>query len=185
MRRISLQGASTFVDTSFDLERQEAIYHLKRSLMIRDATARMDAMDDQRDPSGSTGGKNNMGLKMKAEEYQGLEPGSYEGRFESFEVRTHENKDTDETYTYLDVGIAVETDDGTISEKAGFSISSGLTPKTDLGKLLKRFGVDVKSAAKNGDEIDVEAELEGKNCKFVVEEHGDFTRVDRDTIVPA
>lgn len=128
-----------------------------------------------------------MGIKVTGQEAPDIEPGHYQGRCEYVTLEEGNHG------PYLDVGFAIETEDGVLTRNTFFGLSKdqdtgalGFTPKSDLGKLLSRCGVDVGAVVAGEESLDVEEFLTGQEFEFslIKDPENDFTNVSKDTIQP-
>lgn len=109
-----------------------------------------------------------------------IEPGRYHGHIQAVTLSDPKEYKGD-VIQYANVSIALNTDEGKQNLEPGFNVSNGITPRTDLGKLLNRLGFDV-----NPDEgsFDLE-ELEGQRIECLVQEDEDgFMNVVKSSIQP-
>lgn len=122
-------------------------------------------------PGGTPPATTQSSLTRHVDEDQTVKPGEHEGIIVAIEPRTNEFKGKE--IKYLD--LQIEIDDKKI--KAGYPDS--LSPNSMLGKLLARFGTEVRPGAN----IDLEAILMGKTVivQTTNDEKG-YTRVDRGTM---
>jgi len=83
----------------------------------------------------------------------------------------------EESATYLDLIIDVVDEEG--QGKVGYNLY--ITPQSELGKLLKKFGKDVSV----GSDVNVTGTLREKAIKFYVSENEDgYTEIKKETIKP-
>ncbi len=95
-------------------------------------------------------------MKVEVKESKGIEPGEHKGEIVGFDKRDTVIKGDD--VTYFDINIEEEETEVELSHSVPLNVSES----SNLGKLLKKFGVELNP----GDKVDPEEELEGKKVKF-------------------
>ena len=112
-------------------------------------------------------------MKIKVEETKSLEDGRHQGEILDIQYR-------EDPYQYVDILISCEG----MTLKASYP--QKLAPRTMLGKLLSRFGAEVKT----GEEISPEAYItKGKKVEFFTltekdDEGNEYTKILRETLKP-
>ena len=118
-------------------------------------------------------------VKLQVEESRAIAPGTHKGR-----IATLIERETESYGTYLDLLVDVFDANDEIITTLSVGYPAKINASTRLGKLLKRFGVELVT----GTEIDPEEILTGKTVQFVTEdeknENGTWARIDPDTVAP-
>jgi len=107
----------------------------------------------------------------------GFEEGEHKGTIIDYNKKEVEVGKED-LATYLDLIIDDPSEEG--RGKVGYNYY--VTPQSELGKLLKRFGVNIGV----GSNVDVKDAIIGNKIKFYVQENEDgYTEIKKDTVKPA
>lgn len=118
---------------------------------------------------------------LKVEEAKTIPEGDHDGLVKDVKIESRQDPQTKETYQYVDLHVVINGVPD-ITLKAGFPAK--VTPKTGLGKLFARFGVDV---SKPGASVDVFM-FKNKKIHFTTKDEtnnrGTFARIDNDSIRP-
>lgn len=126
-----------------------------------------------------------MGIQVQGQQAPELPPGSYTGVCQSIE------EDEGDYGKYLRAVFDIEHEGNTVQRSSIFSINedarSGnlvFTPKSDLGKLLRRCGLPVEAICNGEESFDLQQTLEGQSFTFTVveDEDTDLTTIVKDTI---
>lgn len=115
-------------------------------------------------------------MEIEVKETVVLKEGSYIGSVSKVEYR-------EEPYKYTDIYIKLDIPDKDYELKAGYP--SNVSDNSALGKLLVKFGVELKV----GEKVDPTKILVGKTCQFLVivekTKDGEFARIVRESLKPA
>ena len=110
-------------------------------------------------------------VKVVVQDTKKLADGVHQGTITRIEERT-------DPFNYIDIYIECEG----IELKVGYP--NRVTPQSSLGKLLKRFGIELQV----GKEIDLDQVLKGKQVSFMTiseeTEKGTFSRILQDSVKP-
>ena len=115
-----------------------------------------------------------MSLEMEVEASKKVEEGKHIGTIVRLETREGVSKKNNKPYKYVDVHILEENG---AELKAGYS--AFITPSSQLGKLLQRFGVVLLTGAK----VDLEGALLQRRCTFLTKDRESGGAVYSDVVI--
>lgn len=122
-------------------------------------------------------------VTLSVEQSRSIPAGEHEGRIAAVSLRDSG------PWPYVDVDIDLHGDDGSIITTLTAGYPARITPRTNLGSLLSRFGVAVEKLAEDEAEIDISEVLSGEpvifETKDVHSENGTFAEIIPESVSPA
>lgn len=118
-------------------------------------------------------------VKLSIQDSRTIPEGSHPGRIAAIDTRETQFG------TYLDIVVDILDKDGKLLGSPTVGMPARITPGTDLGKLLKKFGIDVADV---GADVDLDEILlrQPIQCSThdVHTENGVFAEIDKDSLGP-